>query len=135
MGNCFSDPSAKKESKKGGHVLGSAPASSQPAQTTANIAATPHRGAPPLAQTTGDVRPGQMLGDGFEDSNRSRDPREMARQAAEERMKVNSQRGVNKSTNAKAGQLSAKLEAERRKPMVASSPREEENMMDPRRYD
>ncbi|KAJ9121769.1 hypothetical protein QFC22_002391 [Naganishia vaughanmartiniae] len=134
MGNCFSDPSAKKESKKGGHVLGSAPASSQPTQTPANTS-TPHTAASADVHTTGDIRPGQMLGDGFEDSNRNRDPREMARQAAEERIKANSQRGVNKSTNAKAGQLSAKLDAERRKPMQASSPREEENMMDPRRYD
>jgi uncharacterized protein (DUF1501 family) len=87
MGNCFSDPSAKKESKKGGHVLGSAPASSKPAQATINTG-TPHTTAQTAVHTTGDVRPGQMLGDGFEDSNRNRDPREMARQAAEERIKA-----------------------------------------------
>jgi hypothetical protein len=34
------------------------------------------------------TRPGQMLGDGYEDSNRTKDPREMARVAAEERIKT-----------------------------------------------
>lgn len=87
MGNCFSDPSAKKGSKKGGHVLGSAPASSKPAQTAPNTGTSPAV-APVNVQGTGDARPGQMLGDGFEDSNRNRDPREMARQAAEERIKA-----------------------------------------------
>lgn len=82
MGNCFSDPSSKKDSKKAGHVLGSAP--SQPAQA-AVVSGHPPAQPTPLESTT---RPGQMLGDGFEDSNRTKDPREMARLAAEERIKA-----------------------------------------------
>lgn len=87
MGNCFSDPSTKKDSKKGGHVLGSAP--SQPAQAAApatNPSSHPQTTLPAPLETA--VRPGQMLGDGFEDSNRTKDPREMARLAAEERIKA-----------------------------------------------
>ncbi|KAJ9109970.1 hypothetical protein QFC20_003170 [Naganishia adeliensis] len=133
MGNCFSDPSTKKNKKdagKGGHVLGSAPTQPAPARTNA----PPHHESTELAPVVGNSSPGRMLGDGFEDSNRSNDPREMARIAAEQRIKSHSQRGVN-SKNAKAGQLSAKLEAERRKPLQASSPRNEEDMFDPRRYE
>ncbi|GHJ87774.1 hypothetical protein NliqN6_4176 [Naganishia liquefaciens] len=133
MGNCFSDPSSKKE-KKVGHVLGSAPSqpAAVPATTPGHSSGQPLAAQPASYETS--ARPGQTLGGGFEDSNRTKDPREMARIAAEERIKANSKRGVN-SSNAKAGQLSAKLDAERRKPLQASSPRNEENLMDPRRYD
>lgn len=85
MGNCFSDPSTKKkkDSANAGNVLGSAPG--RPAQATTGAA---RQSAPTeLAPVTATSRPGQMLGDGFEDSNRSKDPREMARIAAEERIK------------------------------------------------
>ena len=88
MGNCFSDPSTKKDSKKAGHVLGSAsgqPASA-PAATTAHPSSQPVAAQPASLATP--ARPGQTLGDGFEDSNRTKDPREMARIAAEERIKA-----------------------------------------------
>lgn len=77
MGNCFSDPSSDSKSKKqsGGQRLGSGPT---PA------AATP---APAPASAPHPVDQGRLVGDGFEDANRDRDPREMARLAAEQRMK------------------------------------------------
>lgn len=78
MGNCFSDPSSdgkRKVQQQGGQRLGSGPA---PA------AATP---APPAVVASTTNNQGRLVGDGFEDANRDRDPREMARLAAEQRMK------------------------------------------------
>jgi hypothetical protein len=91
MGNCFSDPSTKKDKKnatKGGHVLGSAPtpAATQPAPVRTS-APTSRPEATELAPVVGNSSPGRILGDGFEDANRSNDPREMARIAAEQRIK------------------------------------------------
>lgn len=89
MGNCFSDPSTKKEKKNaGGHVLGSAPptAPAQPAPVRAS-APTSHPEGTEVTPVVGSSSPGRILGDGFEDANRSNDPREMARLAAEQRIK------------------------------------------------
>jgi hypothetical protein len=80
MGNCFSDPS---QSKVKGQRLGSAPSSSVSAATkpsTATATTNTHT-------ITNTASPGRAVGDGFEDVNRGKDPREMARIAAEERAK------------------------------------------------
>jgi hypothetical protein len=127
MGNCFSDPSSDAKAKKStGHTLGSAPA---PAASTPAAA--------PSAQRT-PSQPGRPVGDGFEDVNRSKDPREMARAAAEQRAAAVSvtstykdvltsqadKKGVHAS-NPKSGQLAAKLAAERR----SSNTNKDERMM------
>ena len=101
MGNCFSDPSAPKASKKTtskpqgqGHVLGSAPTSTQPA-SSANVPSHANNnvaGSAPLSPPM--MSPGRMLGDGFEDANRGNDPRSVAAAAAEERMKSVSGRNI-----------------------------------------
>ncbi|WVR09364.1 hypothetical protein IAU60_006430 [Kwoniella sp. DSM 27419] len=125
MGNCFSDPS-HKGSKGQGQVLGSGPASTAPGRTTGETTSQrPQRAAePPRTLGAGpggaEFRVGLAGGDGG-------DPRERALRAAEERAKAAQGKGVN-ATNPKAGQLSAKLAAEKRKP---SSPGvNEDRMMD-----
>lgn len=128
MGNCFSDPSTDAKAKKStGHTLGSAPAPAAPTQAVV----------PPTQRTPS--QPGRPVGDGFEDVNRSKDPREMARAAAEQRAAAVSlftsschtdhsfqadKKGVHAS-NPKSGQLAAKLAAERR----SSNTNKDERMM------
>ncbi|WRT68679.1 uncharacterized protein IL334_005658 [Kwoniella shivajii] len=117
MGNCFSDPSADHKKASQGQKLGSAPSNHRPQQVpvagTNNQSSISNRNnAPP--RTLGDVGVGS---DG--------DPRERALRAAEERAKAAQTKGVNTS-NPKAGQLSAKLAAENKKP---SSPNVNDNRM------
>lgn len=80
MGNCFSDPSS--DAKHKGQRLGSGPATPQNANTP-----QPAQSGRTTTSSNATRDPGRMVGDGFEDANRTSDPREMARIAAEERMK------------------------------------------------
>lgn len=128
MGNCFSDPSAPKQAKKGsgsskGHVLGSAPTQTATTPAVAVPAGTASAPLSPPMQS-----PGRILGDGFEDANRGNDARTMAAAAAEERMKSANKRGVQNG----GGKLTAKLEAERRKPLYSND--SQDQPMDMRNY-
>ena len=111
MGNCFSDPS-----KSGGQRLGSA--TTTPAATPAG--STTHA---PNKKARTNVPPQALGGSSGDTSN---DPRAAALAAAEARQQAASKKGVS-AANPKAGQLSAKLEAQRRSPTQQTN---NERMMD-----
>ncbi|KAL1413553.1 hypothetical protein Q8F55_001327 [Vanrija albida] len=121
MGNCFSDPSKPKAGQ--GQRLGSGPSS--PAQGGSGHQAAANKKRP----ATSNVPPQALGGEGSGSS--SDDPRSAALAAAEARAQAAGNKGVS-TANPKAGQLSAKLAAERR-PLSPTSPtaqKPNERMMD-----
>ncbi|KAI9637739.1 uncharacterized protein MKK02DRAFT_43671 [Dioszegia hungarica] len=130
MGNCFSDPSSHPSKSKaqftgGGQRLGSGPAPA--AAAVAPPKPQPRYTDPPrtLGGAVGGSPPGAGAGSGGVGDE---EQRERMRQAAEIRAKSASSKGVTAS-NPKAGQLSAKLAAERKAGMT--SPRQnDERLMD-----
>ncbi|WOO77033.1 uncharacterized protein LOC62_01G000634 [Vanrija pseudolonga] len=121
MGNCFSDPS--KPSGQG-QRLGSGPSS--PAQGGQGGGSSNQNRPATKPRPAGSTAPPQTLGGaagGSGPGGSADDPRSAALAAAEARAQAAGTKGVS-TANPKAGQLSAKLAAERRSPSTTQKPNE-----------